>query len=76
MAQSIVYDYLKEKRKLNDYWYSSKQIHQGLIKDGIHCTIQTISNDLLKLAQFNLIQCKGVGLWEHKKVFRAYKVTN
>lgn len=74
MSQHEVYKFLKQHRALSDEWLEAKQIKDLLIKKGItNSSIKNVSNNLYKLSAYNLIQFKGVGLWDHKKLFRAYK---
>jgi len=42
---------------------------QGLSESAV----KQVYNNLRKLAVFNMIEWKGKGIWDHKKVFRAKK---
>jgi len=72
MGQREVYDYLKARRLRSDAWMSIKDVRAGMKKKGFTCN--KAFDDLIRLALFKMIQCKGQGLWNHRKLFRAFKV--
>ena len=61
------------KVKDNGNWYNLDEILGmiNLTNGGGKPRRYDVYNDLLRLSQFGFIDCKGVGLWDHKKVFRA-----
>lgn len=74
MGQMEVLELLKELRHTNDNWHTSTQIKNELLIKGYSKNyINGVSDDLMHLATFNLIQIRGVGAWEHHKEFRGYK---
>ena len=74
MGQQDILYFLKDQRRLNDKWFTIKQIKEELkIKGLSNGSIQGVASDLFKLASFNQIQAQGVGIWKHHKEFRAYK---
>lgn len=74
MAQKEILDFLGEKRAETDNWFTIQDIREGLKNKGCcNSCIKKIYNSLYKLAAFNLIQVRGVGVWRHYKVFRGYK---
>jgi len=74
MGQAEVLRYLKEQRKLSDKWFSAKEIRGGLRSNGrSESSLTSIYDNLYKLTVYNIIQAKGIGLWKHTKLFRAFK---
>ncbi len=75
MGQTEVLAWLKNKRAYTDEYFTAKQIVKGLQEQGVsNGSIKNIHNNLLKLTVYQYIDCKGVGLWQHYKTFRAKKV--
>ena len=75
MGQKEVLDLLNELRKTRE-WYTSAQIKKKLLDKGYTETyVNGVYGDLMRLSVFDIIQCKGIGIWNHHKVFRAYKQT-
>ena len=70
MSQKEVLAYLKEQRKKSAKWHTSKEIREGLKLKEDTTNNRKLWSDLYALAAFNLIKVKGVGLIDHKKVFR------
>lgn len=74
MGQKEVLDFLNEQRELNDNWFKVADIRIALEKKGYsNGCIKGLFNSLYKLASFNIIEVRGIGLWKHHKEFRAYK---
>lgn len=74
MGQAEIMKFLKDKRKKSDDWFSVPEIKEGLKSEGYtNGELKNIHNQLYKLTMFNLIQCEGVGMWKHKKLFRGKK---
>ena len=73
MGQTDVYDILKEEHnKDKDKWFSVNAIKEILkLKGFSEAVIRAAPNDLIKLASFNLIEVKGVGIWNHEKHFKG-----
>lgn len=73
MGQNDVYDILSKLRTKSDKWYSIEEIKAIMedrnMSDGC---IRNTKNCLFKLSCANIIQAKGQGLWDHKKLFRAF----
>ena len=69
MSQKEVLAYLKEQRKKSAKWHSLKDVREGLNMYGNTNNVK-ICNDLYALAAANLIKMKGIGLIDHRKVFR------
>ena len=70
MGQREILEFLEINRKTSEDWLTAKEIKLGLQLNR-KCNISGIYDDLFKLAVFNLIECKGKGLWTHIKVFRG-----
>jgi hypothetical protein len=72
MGQEIVLNALDCLRKINDKWHTSREVITYIKTNykGIN-NIKGIYTDLLKLAEFRLIEIRGVGMWEHHKEFRG-----
>lgn len=70
MSQQDVYQFLKDKRKISPKWYSSNEVREGLISNGKTDGLYRVGCQLLSLSEIGHIKCKGIGLLEHKKVFR------
>lgn len=78
MSQTEVVDFLGEQyKKDSKRWFTVKEIREGLNKKGFsNGIIKGIPNDLFKLALFNQIQCKAVGILNQHKEFKAYSVVS
>jgi len=74
MGQQEVLEWLREQRKSGDNWFTTKEIKEAMREKGLSngCIIKVYDN-LYKLTSFDIIECRGVGLWDHHKEFRAYK---
>lgn len=70
MGQREIIIFLESERKINDNWFSANQIREGIKNNGTNLKYG-IYDDLMKLSLFSLIDCKGEGLWNHKKLFRG-----
>jgi hypothetical protein len=72
MGQQDIEAFLNEQRKIGKEWYDVKQIIAGLQSKGVsNGAIKGVYADLQKLVLYDRIDFKGVGVWSHKKVFRA-----
>lgn len=71
MGQAEILEFLESNP---NNWYSAKDIKEAFEEKG-HSPgqIHNIYKDLYKLAAFKIIEWKGLGVWDHKKVFRANK---
>lgn len=74
MGQLEVFKFLEKQRELNDKWFTTKDIREALKSEGLsNGYLDGINSDLLKLANFKLIEMRGVGIWEHYKEWRGIK---
>ena len=74
MGQQEVLNFLVKQRVNNAQWFCIKEIREGLEALGLsNGSLKGLSDDLYKLSVYNLIDAKGQGLFDHKKVFRAKK---
>ncbi len=74
MGQAEVLEFLEEKRKETNDWFTATDIKAGLEEKGLsNGAIRGVYNNLYQLMRFGTIQYKGVGVWNHKKMFRAKK---
>ena len=74
MGQYDVLDFLKNKRAYTDEYFTVRDIEKGMQSIGFsNGVIKGVNHDLRRLALFNSIQYRGVGIWNHKKLFRAKK---
>ena len=74
MGQAEVLEFLESRRKESNEWLSAAEIREGLEKEGhSNGVLKNLYNCLYKLATYDIIQFKGVGMWHHKKLFRAKK---
>ena len=74
MAQSDVLNYLMKKREESDDWFKVCDIKEEMRKSGFSkSALKNIHENLYKLASFQIIEFKGVGMWEHYKIFRYKK---
>ena len=72
MGQQDVLLALVDLRKINDDWFSSKQIIEFMLSNkSLDNKGKNVYDDLLRLAAFNLIEVRGVGMWNHHKEFRG-----
>jgi hypothetical protein len=75
MSQQEILDYLElEYVKDKDKWHSAVDIKNGLKDKGL-CNGFTHRgyDDLYKLMVYNLVEYKGEGLFNHRKLFKAKK---
>lgn len=71
MGQSEILSFLqREYEKDKNKWFTPKEIIDGMQQNGQNGGENRIHFCLMQLATFKMIDFKGVGLWEHKKVFR------
>jgi hypothetical protein len=77
MSQTDVLEFLHEQyKKDSKRWFTSKEVREGLIKNGcVNGSIKGVPRSLFKLALFNEIQCRAVGLLDQHKEFKAYSNT-
>lgn len=74
MGQYEVLDFLRNKRKEGKEWFTARDIQEALKKKKYSYGVQKgVYDDVYKLVAFGQIQYKGEGVWNHKKLFRAYK---
>lgn len=74
MSQRDVIVWLENQREKNNKFYDAGQVKLGLMSQGLsESAVKQVYNNLRKLAVFNMIEWKGKGIWDHKKVFRAKK---
>lgn len=72
MGQDEVLNYLIEKRELSEEFFTARDIQMGLKDKGFsNGVISGVHTDLYKLISFKIIEWKGKGLWNHRKLFRA-----
>lgn len=73
MCQEDVSTFLEEQQEINsNKWFTITQVQKGLKEKGFsNGVILGVRDDLYKLAAFNLIRFKGVGIWKHHKEFKA-----
>lgn len=77
MGQIEVYEWLKKQRVKSNKWFEVNEIIEGLKSNGNDQNLKkTIYKDLFRLSCRKDIEAKGIGLWNHKKLFRAYKRSN
>ena len=72
MSQRDVLDFLREQQqKTPNKWFTKEEVKTGLQNNnGEKSNQRRTTNHLFTLAQFCLIEVKGVGIWKHKKYFR------
>lgn len=52
-------------------WFTIYEIKEELKSMGLpESNIKRTHNKLFQLSAYNLIKCKGVGIWNHVKVFK------
>jgi len=74
MSQNEILNFLDEERKKSEKWFTTNEVKEVLRKRGrSENSLKSVPNNLFKLASFNLIQFRGVGLWKHYKLFRGNK---
>ena len=75
MSQQEILDYLElEYIKDKDKWHSAVDIKNGLKDKGLYNGFDKNGyNDLYRLMVCNLIEWKGEGLFNHRKLFKAKK---
>jgi len=72
MCQAEVLKFMNDMRQRSDEWLTSRQVKDGLIKQGCEDgEIKGVGSDLLRLAQFGFISVRGIGWWEHHKEYRG-----
>ena len=69
MGQAEILKFLEDKRAYSDKWYSGLEIRRSIKVNNNG----NFYNDIGKLVCFNLIEWKGDGLWNHRKLFRGNK---
>lgn len=75
MGQGDVLEFLKEKRNnKNNNWFSLSEIKENLKQSGVSDKVLSkVHSWTYKLCAFDLLEVKGVGIWNHKKLFRYKK---
>jgi hypothetical protein len=74
MGQRDVYEFLKLKQIESTEFLDVPTIIEGMKQKGFsNGTLKGVANDLFKLTSCGFVECRGVGLWSHKKTFRAKK---
>lgn len=75
MGQQEILQFLKEKYAENKAeWFSAKDILEGLQERGvIDGPYNRVHICLMQLSTYKLIKFKGVGMWQHKKLFQYRK---
>jgi len=74
MGQEEVLLFLVEQRKINDKWFRVHEIKEALEAQGLsEGAVKAVNKQIRKLALYDIIEFRGVGIWEHYKVFRAKK---
>lgn len=75
MSQQDVFDFLESMRKINgDRWFRASEIRDALAQLGFsNGVLKGVSDDIVALASYGLIDYKGVGVFNHHKEFRAKK---
>lgn len=74
MGQQDVLQYLQEQRKQNDSWFRVCEIKEALESKGFsNGAIKAIGKQVRQLVLYDIIEFKGVGIWNHYKVVRAKK---
>lgn len=78
MSQTDVLEFLQEQyNKDSKRWFSCKEVKAGLVAKGcVNGSIKGVPNALFKLALFNQIQSRAVGLLDQHKEFKAYSVVS
>lgn len=72
MSQQNVLDFLLAMRDENDDWYMVKDIKDGMEQIGFsNGALKGVSDDLVALASCGDIEWRGIGIWNHRKEFRA-----
>lgn len=75
MGEQEILGWLEEQRKSTNQFFTAREIKIAL-EQKYNCKSSLeryIYDKLLKLTQYNLIECRGVGVWHHQKRFR-YKI--
>ena len=75
MGQNEIFRFLLDERKKSDKWFNMREIKEAFRKMGYSENhIKRIPHNVMRLAFYNGIQARGVGIFEgHHKEFRAYK---
>jgi hypothetical protein len=71
ICQKNVLEVLTTLKKIEDKWFTAKEIRKYLLSNRMDCNERSLYIKLLRLAEFDLIKCKGVGVWKHFKVFKV-----
>ena len=71
MGQIEVLKFLQGERAITEKFFTVKEIKQGLRDSGNNEGLNGVAEDCLRLTLFSLIECKGEGIWNHRKLFRA-----
>jgi len=72
MGQGEILDFLQRQRERSARWWGISDIRRELRAEGwSDGKLRGVANDLLRLACFNMVECKGIGWWNHQKLFRA-----
>jgi len=71
MGQLEILNFLKEQHhKDKNRWFTSTEILEG-IKEGGHIGGENrIHICLMRLSTYKLIKFKGMGVWNHRKIFK------
>ena len=74
LSQSDVLQVLQEQRLQSEGWFSVRQVKEALQQKGFsNGVLKGVPCDLFRLACARIIDARGVGVWEHRKEFRAIK---
>lgn len=72
MAELDVLLFLEEQRKINKDWFRVCEIKEALKEKGVSDGALTrVNKQISKLALYGMIEFRGVGVWDHYKVFRG-----
>ena len=75
MGQHEILVFLENYRVLTDKWLTPREVYKELMKAGTPSgDCRKVGNALYKLAAWNLIEWRGVGIWNHRKEFRGKKL--
>ena len=74
MGQSDVMMWLENQRVKGEEFYTITQIQKGIQDMGLgNGAVKNVGGNCYQLCCFGILEVKGVGLWNHKKLFRLNK---
>jgi hypothetical protein len=70
MRQEEILKVMQQLRKISDKWLTIEEI-RAYMKNNRIIPPQDLHTKLLNLSEFKIIECQGIGLYNHYFIFRG-----